>query len=144
MHCVAAIAACFAWSYRRSVALPGPADRILHARRIYTRDGGPARAIALREGRIIDVSDSAAGLDALRRTVNGDGLSPRETEVLRSIALGYTSAEIAQKLHLSRRTIETHRANIHRKLGLATRAELVHFALRRHLIGVSPPAANAG
>lgn len=77
----------------------------------------------------------AAGLDALRRTVNGDGLSPRETEVLRSIALGYTSAEIAGKLHLSRRTIETHRANIHRKLGLATRAELVHFALRRNLIG---------
>jgi two-component system response regulator NreC len=77
----------------------------------------------------------AAALEALRRTVNGDGLSPRETEVLRAIALGYTSAEIAAKLHLSRRTIETHRANIHRKLGLATRAELVHFALRRHLIG---------
>jgi two-component system response regulator NreC len=78
----------------------------------------------------------AAGLDALRRTVTGDGLSRRETEVLRAIALGYTSAEIAAKLHLSRRTIETHRANIHRKLGLATRAELVHFALRRNLIGV--------
>lgn len=77
----------------------------------------------------------AAGLEALRRTVNGDGLSQRETEVLRSIALGYTSAETAQKLHLSRRTVETHRARIHRKLGLATRAELVHFALRRHLIG---------
>lgn len=77
----------------------------------------------------------AAGLDALRRMVNGDGLSPRETEVLRLIALGHTSAEIARKLHLSRRTIETHRASIHRKLGLATRAELVHFALRRHLVG---------
>src|SRR5262249_54225718 len=76
----------------------------------------------------------AAGLDALRRTV-GDGLSPRETEVLRLIALGPTSAEIARKLHLSRRTIETHRASIHRKLGLPTRAELVQFALRRHLIG---------
>jgi two-component system response regulator NreC len=69
-------------------------------------------------------SHVAAGLEALRRTV------------LRAIALGYTSAEIAGRLHLSRRTIETHRANIHRKLGLATRAELVHFALRRHLIGV--------
>jgi two-component system response regulator NreC len=66
--------------------------------------------------------------------VNGDGLSARESEVLRLIALGYTSAEIGCKLHLSRRTIETHRASIHRKLGLATRAELVHFALRRHLI----------
>jgi two-component system response regulator NreC len=78
----------------------------------------------------------ASELDALERTINHDGLTPRETEVLRSTALGYTSAEIGQKLHLSRRTIETHRANIHRKLGLATRAELVQFALRRHLIGV--------
>jgi two-component system response regulator NreC len=77
----------------------------------------------------------AAGLDALRRAVDGDGLSPRETEVLRLIALGHTSTEIAAKLHLSKRTVETHRARIHRKLGLKTRAELVQFALRRHLIG---------
>ncbi len=77
----------------------------------------------------------AAGLEALRRAVGGDGLSPRETEVLRLIALGYTSVEIAAKLHLSRRTVETHRARIHRKLGLSTRAELVRFALGRHLIG---------
>ncbi len=76
-----------------------------------------------------------ARLEALRRSVRGDGLSPRETEVLRLIALGHTSAEIAGKLHLSRRTVETHRASVHRKLGLATRAELVQFALRRHLIG---------
>ena len=76
----------------------------------------------------------AAGLDALRRAVGGDGLSPRETEVLRLIALGHTSVEIAAKLHLSRRTVETHRARIHRKLGLTTRAELVRFALERHLI----------
>jgi two-component system, NarL family, response regulator NreC len=77
----------------------------------------------------------AAGLDALRRAVNDDGLSPRETEVLRLVALGHTSDEIARRLHLSRRTVETHRASIHRKLRLDTRAELVHFALRRHLIG---------
>jgi two-component system response regulator NreC len=78
----------------------------------------------------------AAGLSALRRAVSADGLSPRETEVLRLIALGHTNAEIGAKLHLSRRTVETHRARIHRKLGLATRAELVRFALQRHLIGV--------
>lgn len=76
----------------------------------------------------------AAGLDALRHSVSGDGLSPRETEILRLIALGYTSAEIAAKLHLSRRTVETHRARIHRKLGMGTRAELVRHALGRHLI----------
>jgi two-component system response regulator NreC len=77
----------------------------------------------------------AASLDAVRRAVEGDGLSPRETEVLRLIALGNTSAEVAAKLHLSRRTVETHRSRVFRKLGLRTRAELVQFALRRHLIG---------
>jgi two-component system, NarL family, response regulator NreC len=77
----------------------------------------------------------AAGLEALRNAVSGDGLSPRETEILRLIALGYTSAEIAQQLGLSRRTVETHRARIHTKLGVATRAQLVSYALGRHLIG---------
>jgi two-component system response regulator NreC len=74
------------------------------------------------------------GLDALRRAV-GDGLSPRETEVVRLIALGHTSAEIALMLHLSRRTVETQRARIYSKLGLTSRAGLVQFALRRRLIG---------
>ncbi len=79
----------------------------------------------------------AAGLDALRLEARGNGLSPRETEILRQIALGHTSAEIAAKLHLSRRTVETHRTRIHRKLGMRTRAELVRHALARHLIGAS-------
>lgn len=63
-----------------------------------------------------------------------DKLTPREREVLRLIALGHTSVEIARKLGLSPRTIETHRARIHRKLGLETRAELVHYALRHDLL----------
>ncbi len=78
---------------------------------------------------------TAARLDALQRSITGDALSPREVEVLRLIALGHTSVEIARKLHLSPRTVETHRANVHRKLGLATRAELVRYALRRGLVG---------
>ena len=76
----------------------------------------------------------AARLDALRRAVGGDGLTTRELEVLRLLALGHTSAEIATKLQLSRRTVETHRARILRKLGVSTRAELVAYALRRRLI----------
>lgn len=78
---------------------------------------------------------TAKRLDALQRSITGDALSPREVEVLRLIALGHTSVEIARKLHLSPRTVETHRANVHRKLGLATRAELVRYALRRGLLG---------
>ncbi len=77
----------------------------------------------------------AARLDALQRSMTDDALSPREVEVLRLIALGHTSVEIARKLHLSPRTVETHRARIHGKLGLATRAELVRYALRRGLLG---------
>jgi two-component system response regulator NreC len=76
----------------------------------------------------------AARLESLRRAVGGDGLTTRELEVLRLLALGHTSAEIAAKLHLSRRTVETHRARILRKLGVTTRAELVAYALRRGLI----------
>lgn len=65
---------------------------------------------------------------------NADNLTPREREVLRLIALGHTSVEIAAKLGLSPRTIETHRARIHRKLGLDTRAELVSYAMRHELL----------
>jgi len=76
----------------------------------------------------------AVGFDALRRAA-GDGLSPRETEIVRLIALGHTSAEIAVKLNVSRRTVEAQRARIYTKLGLSNRAGLVQFALRRGLIG---------
>jgi len=77
----------------------------------------------------------AARLDALHRALTDNKLTPREVEVLRLIASGHTSVEIARLLHLSPRTIETHRAHVHKKLGLATRAELVRYALRRGLIG---------
>jgi two-component system, NarL family, response regulator NreC len=76
----------------------------------------------------------AARLDAVRRAVDVDGLSPRETEVLRLIALGLTSAEISEQLHLSRRTVESHRRRIHRKLGLGKRSELVRYAMKHNLI----------
>jgi two-component system, NarL family, response regulator NreC len=76
----------------------------------------------------------AARLDALRRSLTDDELTPREVEVLRLIALGHTSVEIARMLHLSPRMVETHRARIHNKLGLATRAELVRYALARGLL----------
>lgn len=63
-----------------------------------------------------------------------DGLSQREVDVLRMIALGYTNAEIGDKLFLSVRTVETHRAHIQQKLSLGTRAELVRYALQHGLV----------
>lgn len=63
-----------------------------------------------------------------------DGLSERELEVLRMIALGHTNAEIAEQLYLSVRTVETHRAHIQQKLRLSSRSELVRYALERGLL----------
>jgi two-component system, NarL family, response regulator NreC len=63
-----------------------------------------------------------------------DGLTERELEVLRRIALGYTNSEIGEQLFLSVRTVETHRAHIQKKLSLNTRAELVRYALRQGLL----------
>ncbi len=63
-----------------------------------------------------------------------DDLSEREVDVLRLIALGHTNAEIAGKLYLSVRTVETHRAHIQQKLNLSSRAELVGYALKRGLV----------
>jgi two-component system response regulator NreC len=63
-----------------------------------------------------------------------DDLTPREVEVLNLISLGYMNPEIADKLVLSVRTVETHRANIQRKTGLTTRAELVAYAIEHGLV----------
>jgi two-component system, NarL family, response regulator NreC len=62
------------------------------------------------------------------------GLSDREVDILRLIALGHTNAEIASQLYLSVRTVETHRAHIQQKLGRTTRAELVRYALDHGLV----------
>jgi DNA-binding NarL/FixJ family response regulator len=63
-----------------------------------------------------------------------DPLSDREREVLRLLALGHTNQEIAKMLYISVRTAETHRAHIMQKLRLATRAELVRYALAQGLV----------
>lgn len=63
-----------------------------------------------------------------------DGLSQRELEILRLIALGKTNGQVAEELFLSVRTVETHRAHIQQKLGLADRSELVRYALDKNLV----------
>ena len=63
-----------------------------------------------------------------------DTLSTREREVLQLAAEGHNNAEIAARLFISRRTVETHRANVFQKLGLRTQTDLVRYALRRGII----------
>ena len=71
---------------------------------------------------------------AERRRAEADPLSEREREVLRLLALGHTNQEIAEKLFISVRTAETHRAHIMQKLLLSSRAELVRYALGEGLL----------
>ncbi|MGW3284689.1 response regulator transcription factor [Streptomyces sp. NPDC001002] len=67
--------------------------------------------------------------------VEGDGsLSARELQVLSLLALGHTNQEIAGRLHVSVRTVETHRARVRDKLGTETRAELIAAARERGLL----------
>jgi two-component system response regulator NreC len=64
-------------------------------------------------------------------------LTPREREILRLVAQGRTSAEIAAQLVISVRTVDWHRANMLHKLGLRTSAELVRYAIERGLLSES-------
>jgi two-component system response regulator NreC len=64
----------------------------------------------------------------------GELLTPREMEVLRLIGRGYTNREIAEELGISEHTVSSHRTNLMGKLGLYTRAELVHYAQEHNLL----------
>ena len=75
------------------------------------------------------------GSQIARIPANGsENLGKAERDVLRLAAHGYSNEQIADELHLSKRTVETRRASMIRKLGLADRQELVRYALNHRLI----------
>jgi two-component system, NarL family, response regulator NreC len=76
----------------------------------------------------------SAGLKSKDAAEEKPVLSPRETEVLKLMALGHTNREIGEQLSLSVRTVETHRAHIQQKLGLSSRPDLTRYALAKGLI----------
>jgi DNA-binding NarL/FixJ family response regulator len=66
--------------------------------------------------------------------IHGELLTPREEEILKLVAEAYTNDQIAGMLHISKKTVERHRANILEKLGMRDRVELTRYAIRRGLI----------
>lgn len=91
----------------------------------------------VREGKVYlsdDTADrllsQAAGSPRASRETPVEALSDRELEVFRLIGEGLSTAKIAQRLHLSRHTIDTHRQRIKEKLGLANASELAQAAIR--------------
>ena len=97
--------------------------------------------------RFIDprLSDSLVGVLLSRTSGNNRStegrLSHRELQVLRAITRGFTSQEVAQQLQLSTKTVETYRSRIYDKLGLKTRADLVHYAIAVGLLETEEPMA---
>jgi two-component system, NarL family, response regulator NreC len=85
---------------------------------------------ALTRGLFEDLGPHSAPLRA------AEALSPREVDVLRLIAEGYTNRQIAAELTLSVRTVESHRASVMDKLGLHSRADLARYAVERGLLRV--------
>jgi two-component system response regulator NreC len=74
-----------------------------------------------------------------------DTLTTRECEVLHLVVQGCTNSDIATRLYISRRTVEAHRTNMMRKLGLRTQPQLISYAIRRGILpldGDSPPHAS--
>jgi DNA-binding NarL/FixJ family response regulator len=73
--------------------------------------------------------------DVLERGEQAESeLTPREEEIVKMVAEANTSREIAKMLHLSEKTVENHRANAMKKLGMRDRVELVRYAIRQGLI----------
>jgi DNA-binding NarL/FixJ family response regulator len=76
--------------------------------------------------------------DYLERSRTGEThrelLTPREEEILKLVAEARTNDEIAELLHISKKTVERHRANILEKLGMRDRVQLTRYAIRRGLI----------
>ncbi len=106
-------------------------------------EGAQQLAQAIREGaagrRYISPSIPEESLRLYEQCALDDGadalhaLTHREREVLQSTADGLSGGEIAQRLFISPRTVETHRANLMRKLGLRNQKEMVRFAVERGL-----------
>ena len=148
---------------RARQASPGTAVVVLsmHTHEAYVTQAARAGATAyvLKESGVSDLVEAiravraggrffSAGLEdpadrdgsAEAATDRYDALSSREREVLHLVAEGRTAPEIAERLFLSPRTVETHRGNGAAKLGLRSHAELVRYVIERGLV---PPAPGA-
>ena len=81
-----------------------------------------------------DAPPPAPGLRGATRQL----LSPRERQVLALLVRGYANHEIAERLRVGVKTVETHRARLAKKLGVRTRVQLVEYALLNGLLTADP------
>jgi DNA-binding NarL/FixJ family response regulator len=97
---------------------------------------GAVRAVGRGEAFLTNAAERSLIRDWMSDDTRGPAipLTPREEEVVKLIAEAHTNSQIASILHLSEKTVESHRANVLRKLGMRDRVELVRYAIRRGLV----------
>jgi DNA-binding NarL/FixJ family response regulator len=97
---------------------------------------GAVRAVGRGEAFLTNAAERSIIREWMEEGARGPSvqLTPREEEVVKLIAEAHTNAQIAEILHLSEKTVESHRANVLRKLGMRDRVELVRYAIRRGLV----------
>ena len=92
------------------------------------------RATGRGEPFLTSAAQQALIRDFLERGDQPEELTPREQEIVKLIAEAHTNRSIAEILHLSEKTVESHRANVLQKLGMRDRVELVRYAIRHGLV----------
>jgi DNA-binding NarL/FixJ family response regulator len=92
------------------------------------------RAAARGEPFLTSTAQQALIRDFLERGEQPEELTPREQEIVKLIAEAHTNRSIAEILHLSEKTVESHRSRVLQKLGMRDRVELVRYAIRRGLV----------
>lgn len=83
------------------------------------------------------IADHSSGKKAANGKSSESNITNREMEILNLVVAGYSSPQIAEKLFISRRTVDTHRTNMMQKLGIHNTASLVRFALENNLVNKS-------
>ena len=81
------------------------------------------------------LSAAASGIPAIREQNSHSALTPREVELLKYVAQGFSTKEIAAKMTISFKTAQTHRANLMRKLDIHEVATLTRYAIHHGMVG---------
>jgi DNA-binding NarL/FixJ family response regulator len=89
------------------------------------------------DGEAVEAVLAAAGHDVTRRTVRPAGLTPREVEILRLLALGLLNKQIARRLEITPKTVGNHIQHIYSKIGVSSRAAAGLFATEHGLLAVA-------
>ena len=97
----------------------------------------PEQALAA-QGAVTMPTAAPAGPSSVPHTpkasTSPDGLTAREVEVLQLVAQGLTNEEVAERLVISPRTVDTHLTSIYSKIGVSSRSAATRYAMEHHLI----------